>query len=86
MNDGVEAVGAFALIGVSSHQQDGQRRIITRGGERQRNAVHDRHANIGEQEIETPLLAHHEIERIAAVTGRFDLVTVGRKRPRTKGA
>ena len=79
VDDGVEAVGAFALIGVAGHQQDGQVGIIARRGERQRDAVHDRHADVGEQKIEAPLFAPEHVERIAAVAGGLDLVTVGRQ-------
>ncbi len=86
MNDGIEAVGAFALIGIAGHQQDGQHRIVARGAERQRNAVHDRHADVGEQKVETPLLAHDQIKRIAAIACGLDLVPVDCQRPRAQRA
>jgi len=49
----VEAVGALALVGVAGHQQDGQVGMIARG--RERNAVHDRHADVAEQQVDASL-------------------------------
>ena len=60
--------------------------IIARRGERERDAVHDRHADVGEQEIEATLLAREQIERLAAVGSGHDLMAVDRERARAKRA
>ena len=76
MNERVEVVRPFALVGVAGHQQDGQRRMVAGGRERQRDAVHDRHPDIGEQKLEGAALAGENIERLGAIIGRRDLVPV----------
>ncbi len=75
----VEAVRALALIGIAGHQQNSQIGIVARRGERQRDAVHDRHADVGQQKIETAVFALEQIERVAAVTCGFDVVAGGRQ-------
>ena len=67
MNDGVETMRTFPLIGVAGHQQDGQRGMVAGSSQRQRNAVHNRHADVGQQQIEPSLLSLDDIERFAAV-------------------
>ena len=86
VDHGIEAVRALALIGVARHQQNRQIGKVARGGKRQRDAVHDRHADVGEQEIEMSVLALEQIERIAAVACGLDLVAGTRQRARTHGA
>ena len=86
MDDGVEAVGALALVCIAGHQQDRQIRKVARRGERERNAVHERHADVGEQEVEATLLARQQIERLAAVASGFDLAAFARESARTKRA
>ena len=86
MDDGVEAVGALALIGIARHQQNGQIGKVARRGKRQRDAVHDRHADVGEQKIETAVFALEQIERVAAVACGLHLVAGARERARAHGA
>ena len=41
--------------------------MVARRSQRQRDAVHDRHADVGEQQIEFSFLAADDVERLAAV-------------------
>src|SRR5579863_3851193 len=86
MDDRVEPVRALALLGITGHQQDGELGKIPRGGERKRDSVHDRHADVGEQKVEAPRLAYQQLERVAAVARGRDLVAVACERARTERA
>ena len=86
VDDGVEAVGALALIGIAGHQQNGEIGKIARRGERQRDAVHDRHADVGEQKIETSASRASTSSASLPSQAVFDLVAVGRERARTQCA
>ena len=76
MDDGVEARGAFALIGKAGHQQDRQIGKIARRRQRQRDPVHHRHLDIGEQQIEGAVFADQDFQRFGAVFGGDDVVAV----------
>ena len=56
--------------------------MVARGGERQRNAVHHRHADVGEQQLERAALAREHVERLGAVVRGHDLVAVLHQRAR----
>ena len=86
MDQRVEAVCALALVGKARHQQDRELRMIARGRQRERNAVHDRHADIGEQELECAPLARQQIERLGAVVRGRHAVTVHDERTRDEAA
>ena len=60
--------------------------MIARGRERQRNAVHDRHADVRQQEIEASIGARDDVERLSSVRCGPDLMTVHCQRPRAKRA
>ena len=60
--------------------------MVARGRERERDAVHDRHADVGEQELERAFFAHEHIECLGAVVCRHDLVPVLSQRPRDQAA
>ena len=49
-------------------------RIVARGGERQRDAVHQRHLDVGQQQIEAAVLAREDVERVRAVDGGHHLM------------
>ena len=51
-------------------------REIAGGGERQRDAVHDRHLDVGEQQVESAILAGQDLQRLGAVLGSDGLVAV----------
>ncbi len=70
MRDGVEAGGAFALVGKAGHQQDRQIGKIAGRRQRQRDPVHHRHLDIGEQQIECALFAGQDLQRLGAVLRR----------------
>ena len=72
----LEPVGALALVGIAGHQQDGHGGVIARRRERKRNAVHHRHADVGEQQVEATFLAHQRVERLGAVICGHDVMTV----------
>ena len=71
-------MSAFALVGIAGHQQDGYGRIVPRHAQRERDPVHDRHANVSQQKVELPSIACDDIQRIAAIALGLDLMTVGR--------
>jgi len=82
----IEVRGAFALVRIGSHQQNDDVRIIARGGERERNAVHQRHPDIGEQQIETALLARDYLERVGPIDRGYHLVPGIGQSTRREGA
>ena len=84
VDDRLKTMGAFALIGVPGHQQNRDLRKVARHCERKRDAVHDRHADVGQQEVETTLLAGHHVQRLAPITCCLDLVSVGLEASRTQ--
>ena len=43
--------------------------MVARGRERERDAVHDRHADVGQQQFERAVLAGEQVERLGAVVG-----------------
>ena len=86
MNDGIEAVSALALIRIAGHQQNGQRGMIARRRERQRDAVHDRHADVRQQQIEASVRAGDDVERLSSVGCGHDLMAVHCQRARAKRA
>src|SRR3712207_7463800 len=61
---GVEAFGALALVGEAGHEDDREVWELTLGGERQRDPVHHRHADVGEEEIEGALLLDRKSTRL----------------------
>jgi len=52
----VQPVRAFALIRVAGHQYDRDIRMMPSSGKRQGNAVHQRHLDVGQQQIEFAVL------------------------------
>src|SRR5262245_12748096 len=82
MNERVEATRPLALVGIAGHQQDADVRVIAGGGERKRDAVHYRHADVAQEQVEGALRAHDELERLGAVTGSDDVVAIERQRAR----
>jgi len=67
MDDGVEAGGAFALGGKAGHQENRQIGKIARRRQRQRDAVHHRHLDVGEQQIEGAFVAVEDFQRFGAI-------------------
>ena len=65
----------LALVGVTGHQQDRQIGKVARDRERQRDAIHHRHLDVGQQQVEVALLAHEHVEGFGAVGGRHHGVT-----------
>ena len=55
---------------------------VARRGERQRDAVHHRHLDVGEQQVEAPLSRDEDFERLGAVLRGRGLMTVHGDRPR----
>jgi len=68
-------VGALALIGIAGHQENNELGIVARCRKRERDAIHDRHADVGEEKIEASALTLQHVERFATVTGSLDVVT-----------
>ena len=67
---------AAQLVGKAGHQQDLQVRKIARRRQRQRDAVHDRHLDVGQQQVERAALAGQDVERFGAVLGGDGFVAV----------
>jgi len=82
MDDGVKIGRAFPLLGKAGHQQDRHLRKVARGRQRQRNPVHDRHLDVGEQEIEAAFLANQNLQCFGAVLRGDRLMPVQRDRAR----
>src|SRR5262249_49154050 len=61
-------------------------RMIAGGGERERNAVHHRHANVSQQQVEGALGAHDQLERLGTVIGGDHVMAVERQRARDQRA
>jgi len=76
MGDGVETRGALALVGKTGHQYNRHIGKVAGGGKRQRDAVHDRHLNIGEQQIEGAVFSGQDLQRLGAVLGGNGVVAV----------
>src|SRR5438094_341788 len=60
--------------------------MVARRRECERNAVHDRHADVGEQKLEGAVLAGQEVERLRPVPRGGDLVAVLRQCARDQAA
>lgn len=80
-DDGIEPPRALALIGEAGHQQDGQVGEIALGRQGQRDAVHERHADIGEHQIEAAVGLVEAIEPVTAIAGRDDRMAVDLQPP-----
>src|SRR5690349_11706617 len=76
MGDGGQVGGALALVGEAGHQQDADVWKIARRRQRQRNAVHDRHLDVGQQQVEFAALAAEDLQRLGAVLRGDGLVAV----------
>ena len=73
----LKAIGAFALIGIAGHEHDWHVGLIARRGERQRDAVHHGHQDVGKQQIVRPARASRARKRsqsFAAVANRLDFM------------
>ena len=86
MDQRIEAGGALALIREAGHQQDRDLRMVARCRQRQRDAVHDRHADVGQQQFEAAALARQHIERLGAVVRGHHRVAVLCERARDQAA
>ena len=51
-------------------------RPVARRLVRERDAVHDRHFDVGDEKVEAAVVLRQPIERLDAVAGRLDLVPV----------
>jgi hypothetical protein len=80
----VQIVGALFFVGVAGHHQHPRRRVVLGDLQRQRDAVHDRHDDVGEDQIEG--LALKRRQRVRAVGNRFHLVAAIGKGPGNEGA
>ena len=65
-------MGAFDLMFVARHDDDLHLRVVAAGGQRQRDAVHDRHVDVGEEQVELALLQMRQ--RVGAVLAHRDFV------------
>jgi len=72
MHQGFKTIGPFTLIGESGHEQDRQLRIVSRRVQGKSDAIHDRHLDVREQQVEGPFFASQRFHRFAAVLDRFD--------------
>jgi hypothetical protein len=60
--------------------------VVARHRERERDAVHHRHANVGQQKVEPAAVADHQIERLGAVGRHEHLMAVLGERPGNEAA
>ena len=86
MNEWIDIVGALSLVGVAGHQQNSEFGTLARRGQRKRNAIHHRHADVGEQKIEAAVLGNEKVERRLTVASGLDVVSCCSERPRAKRA
>src|SRR5712691_5480248 len=77
----VEAERPLALVGITRHQHDLEIAVVAHGGERERDPVHYRHLDVGDEQIE--MAADGNLfERRRAVRRGGDFVTVLGERAR----
>src|SRR5690606_29049294 len=69
VDQGVQAVGAFALVGEAGHQKDGEVGELRLDRKGEADAVHDGHLDVGDQKVEAAGLVGHDFEREAAIGG-----------------
>jgi hypothetical protein len=86
VNEWVDIVGALTLIGVAGHQQNSEFGTFPRCRQRKRYTIHHRHADVGEQKIETAVLGNEKVERRLAVASGLDVVSCCSERPREQRA
>jgi hypothetical protein len=66
-DDRLQALGPLALLGIAGHQHDREIGKFLLRRERQRDPVHQRHADIGQQQVEAAVLGDQDVERLGAV-------------------
>jgi len=60
--------------------------MVARGCERERNAVHQRHLDVGQQQVEAAAFAHDDVERVGTVHCGDDLMAGIDEGTRRQGA
>src|SRR5215471_3193677 len=86
MGDRAEVRGALALVGEPGHQQDADPWKVARRRQRQRDAIHDRHLDVGQEQVEFASLAIEDLQRLGAVLRGDGLVAVHGDRARHQRA
>ncbi len=86
MHQRLQTVGALALVRIAGHQQDHKIGELRRGGEGERDAVHQRHADIGQQQVVGAPVALEHLQGLGAVARLGHSMAVDLESPAHEGA